>query len=257
PFLVGYTASIYNLESFSDWRFWVLLFYFLIPANILLYGVNDIADQDTDAFNTKKNNKEGKLVDYQKLAVYIALAVSGLFSVGVFFVLPVEVRTLFILFIVLSLGYSLPPIRLKAKPFLDFLSNVLYVLPGFIGFMIHQDVSPNMWVYLASAFWAFAMHLFSAIPDIEPDKKAGLLTTAVFLGHQKSLVLTLFLWTASFVFIAYSGVLGNFLYIYLIYPILPFLLLTRKNIDIGRVYWAYPFINGILGFLLFLVAWFS
>ncbi|MFM7089057.1 MAG: UbiA family prenyltransferase, partial [Candidatus Paceibacterota bacterium] len=159
--------------------------------------------------------------------------------------------------LLLSLGYSLPPTRLKAKPFVDFLSNILYVLPGFIGFMFYQDVQPSVWIFLAASFWAFAMHLFSAIPDIEPDKKAGLVTTAVFLGHRGSLFLTLCLWAVSFWCAFYSGALGVLVYVFLIYPILPIVLLVRKNINIERVYWAYPYINAVLGFLLFLIAWFK
>lgn len=256
PFLVGYTASAFSLDAFSDWRFWVLLFYFLIPANILLYGVNDLADQDTDAFNAKKDDKEGRLVDYQRRFVYTALALSGMFSLSMFFILPSYTWFLFGLFLLLSLGYSLPPTRLKAKPFVDFLSNILYVLPGFIGFMFDQDVQPSVWISLAASFWAFAMHLFSAIPDIEPDKKAGLLTTAVFLGFKKSLFMTFFFWTASFLCALYSGALGGAVYAFIVYPVLPLILLLRKNIDIERVYWVYPFINAVLGFLLFLIAWF-
>ncbi|MFM7088214.1 MAG: hypothetical protein ACKOW9_01625, partial [Candidatus Paceibacterota bacterium] len=101
PFLVGYTASAFSLDAFSDWRFWVLLFYFLIPANILLYGVNDLADQDTDAFNAKKDDKEGRLVDYQRKFVYTALALSGVFSLSMFFILPSYTWFLFGLFLLL------------------------------------------------------------------------------------------------------------------------------------------------------------
>lgn len=41
---------------------------------------------------------------------------------------------------------------------------------------------------IASWFWVIAMHCYSAIPDIQPDRQAGLNTTAVYLGKNKSLI---------------------------------------------------------------------
>ena len=42
--------------------------------------------------------------------------------------------------------------------------------------------------FLAARARVMAMHCYSAIPDIEPDKQAGLVTTAVYLGKQNSLL---------------------------------------------------------------------
>lgn len=38
--------------------FFLYLLYFLFPANLLVYGVNDIADEDTDILNAKKQGYE-------------------------------------------------------------------------------------------------------------------------------------------------------------------------------------------------------
>jgi 4-hydroxybenzoate polyprenyltransferase len=48
-------------------EFLLRLLYFTIPANLLIYGINDIADYDTDKKNPKKQAYESLLTpDKQK-----------------------------------------------------------------------------------------------------------------------------------------------------------------------------------------------
>ena len=58
PYTVGciYGASSY-LDLLKPW-FFLYFFYFLILANVFLYGVNDYWDYDTDILNPKKEDKE-------------------------------------------------------------------------------------------------------------------------------------------------------------------------------------------------------
>ena len=54
PYLVGLAAGASSRVDFL--RFDALLFglYFLFPANLLIYGINDIFDFETDRRNPKK-----------------------------------------------------------------------------------------------------------------------------------------------------------------------------------------------------------
>ncbi len=255
PFLVGYVAGGAVLLDFSAPVFVLSFIYFLLPANFLVYGVNDLADQDTDALNEKKETKEGRFVSYAKNIFYVVLVFSLVATLGMFLVFPREVYGLFALFIFTSVFYSLPPLRFKSIPFLDFISNILYVLPGFIGFVLMRGNLPHWSFILSSIFWAFAMHLFSAIPDIKPDKEAGVTTTAVFLGYRWSLVLCFLFWALSFIFLLYS-ITSPVAYIFIIYPLIPVSVLLKPNMNITKIYWYYPYINIICGFILFLMAWF-
>ncbi|NCQ82273.1 hypothetical protein GW750_05765 [bacterium] len=40
--------------AYENWFSLLSLAYFLFPANLLIYGANDLADGDTDALNDKK-----------------------------------------------------------------------------------------------------------------------------------------------------------------------------------------------------------
>jgi 4-hydroxybenzoate polyprenyltransferase len=65
-YLVGYAAGITTYHEFLRPTFWVHFLFFLIPANIFLYGINDYYDEDTDQFNTKKQTHEQLLVSQDK-----------------------------------------------------------------------------------------------------------------------------------------------------------------------------------------------
>ena len=60
-YLTGFIIGANSLTNFTTGKFLLHLIYFMIPANILLYGINDLFDQDTDIFNHKKEDKEVKI----------------------------------------------------------------------------------------------------------------------------------------------------------------------------------------------------
>jgi 4-hydroxybenzoate polyprenyltransferase len=253
-FLVGYTLATRDTFSLLNPHFLLLLVYFLVFANLFLYGINDWFDEDTDALNEKKGPKENLLKKEQKKVLKYGLIASLCASAFAFFLLHGTERILFALFIFLSYAYSAPPFRFKSKPFIDFLSNALYILPGLIGYSFITHTLPTPPVLIACFCWSFAMHLFSAIPDIDPDRKAGITTTAVFLGKTNSLILCLAFWLVFSSIIVAQKSFFPFTMISIIYPSLPAMLLTHKHLDIAKIYWYYPYINGILGFGTYLIS---
>ncbi len=195
----------------------------------------------------KKNQETRSSAKTRK--VFIAtVIISLLFSVPLLFLYKNLNFWIFLLFLFLSFFYSSKPLRFKSKPFLDFSSNILYALPGFIGFLqLNSNASIDLTILLTAFCWTGALHLFSAIPDIQADSQAGINTTATFLGYKKSLMLCTFLWAvcALSVFQIHA-----FFLIVWIYPLIPFLLLF-KNFNINKIYWLFPWINAYVGFLLY------
>jgi 4-hydroxybenzoate polyprenyltransferase len=252
PFLIGFLIGVENLSQFNSFSFWSLFFYFLIPANFILYGINDLADEKTDSLNNKKEEKEIRVSNKNRRIILILVLISFFLSSLLFFYLKNFNLLIFFLFIFLSIFYSLPPVRFKSIPFLDFISNFLYILPGLIGFYLVSLNPINILVLVSAIFWSFGMHLFSAIPDIEPDKLAQVKTTAVFLGERKSLIFCSLIWFISWIFLFSSGKLSFIVYLFLIYPFLPTLLFFSKKIKLIKIYWLFPYINNFLGFFLFI-----
>src|SRR5690606_9522371 len=57
-------AAAYLLTAGSiDWLWVVGTFFFLIPYNLAMYGINDVFDYESDLLNPRKGGAEGALVD--------------------------------------------------------------------------------------------------------------------------------------------------------------------------------------------------
>lgn len=253
PFTVG---CIYGASRYIDLlnlRFFVYLFYFLVPANVFLYGVNDYWDMETDLLNPKKDEKEHRVVFEEKKRLAKILQAVALFSLLlVSFMQSMGERLIFIFFMFLSHQYSAKPLRFKECPILDSASNVLYILPGvFAYYWVTGQLPPGV-ILLAGFLHTYAMHLFSAIPDIEYDKETGITTTAVLLGRKVSLILCFFAWSGLSVITIIVGGVSPFRFLPLVYPLMVLNLLVRDQ-NVESVYWYYPYINIGLGGLMFLL----
>ncbi|MFT4311341.1 MAG: prenyltransferase [Candidatus Woesearchaeota archaeon] len=245
-YAVGYSLAATSIEQFGL-IFLTFLLYFTLPANFFVYGINDYFDFDTDRLNPKKKHKEYLLKQENKKTIKKLLYLPLLLTLPLIILDPRS--TIFIgLFLLLGALYSMEPIRFKARPFLDSISNVFYVIPGFLGYFQLTGTIPNIYITLAALIWPVAMHLYSAVPDIKPDKKAKLKTTAIKLGKTKSLILCSTLWlTVSILIMTQNIFLGILALVYVIIPLLSFK-------DTIKIYWYYPYINAIIGFILF---WFG
>jgi len=253
PFTVG---CIWGADRYLDLlnpAFFIYFIYFLFPANILLYGVNDLYDYETDLLNPKKDEREYRVKQGERdMLRRLILAVLALSLVLV----PLQgsngERLIFLGFLSLSVFYSAPPLRFKARPLLDSSSNYLYALPGVFAYYQVAGALPPTPVLAAAFAHTFAMHLFSAVPDVVFDASTGVRTTAVFIGERMALMLCLASWSA-LAFIALSLGQGSPLsFLPLVYPLLVAGVLAL-NRPVASVYWFYPIINVGLGGLLFLM----
>ena len=160
-------------------------------------------------------------------------------------------KIIFSLFLLLSYFYSAKPLRFKEKPFLDFSSNYLYIMPGIFAYYLASGSIPSVIILIGAYLHISAMHIFSAIPDIKYDKAANITTTPVFIGEKASLILCLIFWLGlSLIVVSLAGYYPLSFLVFL-YPMFPLILLLKKNIKIIDVYWYLPYVNTILGGILF------
>jgi len=251
-YLVGFVLGISALPEILSLQFFLHFAYFIFFANIFLYGVNDWYDRDTDEFNLKKGAKEHKLRkrDDKVLRPWLWLSsILGLVLMIVWF--SPTTTIIWALWFFLSFFYSAPPLRFKARPIVDSLSNVLYAMPAFLAYVQSSGTLPAWKYIIAAALWTAAMHLFSAVPDIKADKKAGLLTTAILFGYKGALLLTSAYWLTTFILVSFGQTWWTLFFV--VYPLIPLLcLLVPKVFDLERVYWFFPYLNALMGFVLFL-----
>jgi 4-hydroxybenzoate polyprenyltransferase len=243
PVIVGATYAASSVGDLFTPMNVALLAFFTVPANVFLYGVNDAFDADVDEVNPKKDDKEVRYRDdvWVMLAVVFSGAVGGLFVVTP--ISPVAKQVLAAWYL-LAVEYSAPPLRFKTKPFLDSISNGLYILPGVVAFTAVAGELPPTLAIVGGWLWTMGMHTFSAIPDIEPDREAGIRTTATVLGKERTYVYCAVCWLAAAAsFSQVHVLLGGLL---LLYPMLVFGI-VRSSIDVDDAYWWYPTINTLIG----------
>ncbi len=252
PALVGLAASDHPAAHVMDARILALLLLWTLPANLFLYGVNDLMDTDTDGFNEKKDSYEQRLRASQRPRLRAAVFLAAVLTLAAAFLTDSSAaRLAVVLFVVLGFTYSAPPTRWKARPALDSLSNVLYIMPG-IALAAACGVHIVPAAVLGAWAWSSAMHLFSAIPDIRADALAKLRTTAVMLGARRSLVCCAVLWAAAAC--AAFRIFGVYALPAAGYAVLPLALLRSGERSVFAVYRHMPLVNAVAGAALFFAA---
>ena len=251
-YVVGYALGMDSIDAFFELPYYVYLVYFFFIANVFIYGINDLKDEETDALNPKKVEKENLLEHSDRSRLIMALALVTFISLLLLLTQTFEERLVFLTFLFLSYFYSAPPLRFKGVPVLDFSSNMLYIMPGVFGYLLAAGALPPGVLVLAGFFHVAAMHLFSAVPDIEYDSAAGIRTSAVLFGHDASLMICMFFWSMLAVLTLMLTSFHPLAFLILIYPAVPAALLIDRRLDINRVYWYLPYINTTLGGLLFI-----
>lgn len=251
PFLVGTVAGAVRPEEMFRTEVILFALYFIFPANLLIYGINDIFDFETDRLNPKKSEYE-MLVrpeSHRRLLIWILLF-NIPFFIAAYFLAPQALLSLagFILF---SLFYSAPPIRAKAIPILDSVFNVLYVFPGAFAYQMLTDEFPPLYLFTAGWLWTMGMHAYSAIPDIEADKEAGVATTATLLGHSWTHLFCGLCFCAASILsvtaIPAAAIILGFVYV----PLMRFSELSKNRSGVFGYYRVFPLINAVSGFFLF------
>ena len=252
PYIVGLLIGARNLDQLNDWRAIVFGLFFLFPANLFIYGINDIFDYETDIRNPKKISYETMVQpDEQRVLTKIICLLSAPFLATLLF-LPAFAMWALVGFIFFSFFYSAPPIRAKAWPVLDSAFNILYACPAFFAYYLlgGQNFVPAY--VLAAWLWTMAMHAYSAVPDISADRQAGLETIATKFGFQSILMLCLIAYalsaSLSFAALSWLSVVLGAIYIAMMW------LSVRAGSEEGvlKIYTAFPFLNMASGAALFL-----
>ena len=254
PYIVGLIAGTPSPQALLSPLIIAFGVFFLFPANLLIYGVNDAFDYETDIRNAKKEKYETLLHPPERAHLWRVVGWSCLPFVALLPFTSTQCVLAMCGFLFFSLFYSAPPIRAKAQPILDSVFNVLYIFPGAFGYFLAGGTftfSVFAPLFIAAWFWAMAMHAYSAVPDISADNDARIRTIATCFGFQKTLHLCAFWYScaAGFAFVSLgflSLVLGA---IYVVLMLISMRAQTES--ELLKVYRWFPIINTICGFVIF------
>ena len=156
------------------------LLFVTFPMGLIVYGLNDIADRESDLINPRKGGIEGSVFKHSQLKlISISIIVFTLLFLGLYILVGNYISLIPLFLIVLfAYLYSFKPIRLKSKPIFDSLSNSLWMLFVYLlgvtsvatSFNESITVPKNIWLLLLGIF---AAHAISTLPDYAVDKEAG------------------------------------------------------------------------------------
>jgi len=248
PFLIGVLAA----SSVQSWPLVILLgAYFTFPANLLIYGVNDIFDYETDKHNPKKEAYETLVKPKEQKQLWHWIAITNAPFLLLLPFIGNNGRWGVAGFLFFSVFYSMPPIRAKVRPLIDSIFNILYIFPGIVGYAVVTKTMPSLYLCLAAVFWCMAMHAYSAVPDIQADKKAKISTIATQLGKAGTILFCLVCYALA------AGLsistLGQFsIAAGILYGFMMIITLQAKNAKaVMKLYSLFPYINMSVGMGLF------
>lgn len=172
-----------------DWLFWLGVFFFLIPYNIALYGINDVFDYESDILNPRKGGIEGAVLPRKMHAPLLWASV--LTTVPFLIVLYAAGTWVSAVWLSVSIftviAYSAPRLRFKERPVLDSLtSSAHFVTPAIIGATILGSGVSTYFCFAVGAFfiWGTASHALGAVQDVKADREAGLNSIATAFGAR-------------------------------------------------------------------------
>ncbi len=190
-----------------SWEVLPIILWATLPFNLLIYGINDIFDQETDAKNPRKGALEGARISSPEVRrILLGVLITNLpFALYFVFFLPPSATLWMLLYALVFVGYSAPPARFKARPYLDSVSNAAYAFP-LVFTPLALGESPVWAAALGLMAWSAAKHTFDAVQDIYEDRNSGIETTAVKLGARGVVLWSSAWWLASTILFAFVSI---------------------------------------------------
>lgn len=250
-----------------DWRLVLGTVFFLFPYNLLMYGVNDVFDYESDLRNPRKGGIEGALLSRQShKSLLIACVLCAAPFLAVLVAAGDGAANLVLAVSILAvLAYSAPRLRFKERPGLDSLTSAVhFVSPAVYGWVLAgASVQAEQWlVFGAFLLWGMASHALGAIQDIVPDRQGGLSSIATALSARTTvyLVLAAYLLAGVLVAVGLSGI-GRWaavLALPYVLNVLPHLRISDASSGtVNRGWKRFLWINYLCGFLLTMLLIFS
>lgn len=183
PFAAGYLM----MGGTIDARCIIGTLFFLIPYNLLMYGINDVFDYESDIRNPRKGGIEGAITPkkYHSLIVWSSILLSLPFVVAMVAMgTPMSALVLaIVLFFVIA--YSVKGLRFKEIPFLDSVTSSIHFVGPLVYAYALMGATPGAWLVAGAFFaWGVASQSFGAVQDVVPDREASIKSIATVLGAQ-------------------------------------------------------------------------
>jgi 4-hydroxybenzoate polyprenyltransferase len=206
PFAAAYLLTTREIDAVLV----VGTFFFLIPYNLAMYGLNDVFDYESDLRNPRKGGVEGAVLER---GMHRPTIIAAIVSTVPFLAYLVAVgNPLSWLVLAVSMfavvAYSAAGLRFKEKPFLDSItSSTHFVSPAVYGLVLGgATFSPQLWLLLGAFFlWGAASHAFGAVQDVIADREGGIASIATVIGARAAVRLSVVLYLLAGVLLLFTS----------------------------------------------------
>ncbi|MBC9226978.1 prenyltransferase [Aeromicrobium sp. 636] len=255
-----------------DALFWLGCLWFLIPYNLLMYGINDVFDYESDLRNPRKGGVEGVVLDRRvhRLTIWAAVVSNVPFVVLFAAVGSVASNLVLAISIFAVVAYSAPVLRFKERPFLDSItSSTHFVSPAVFGLALadargHEvELGVTVVAALAGFFlWGVGSHAFGAVQDVTADRAADIGSIGTVLGARNTTWFALAAYLLAGVCLLalpWPATLAALLVLPYAANIAPFLSVTDETCEQANAGWRrFLWLNFLTGFLVTqLLIWIS
>lgn len=185
-----YLLPFSQQNMFGSAPFWLGAVYVCFPLGLLLYGWNDIGDSETDQQNERKGNWifGGKPDEtLRRRLPWIIAIVQMPFLATFVWIADWKMLAWFVSVLLVNASYN--QFRFKQLPWLDLINQAGYLLIFVLASWLCSVDQLNRPAMLFSALFAMQSHLFGQIMDVDEDRDAGRVTTAVLIGVFRSKLL--------------------------------------------------------------------
>jgi 4-hydroxybenzoate polyprenyltransferase len=191
PFLVGFLLTSLTLPSGQALASLVVgTLYFIGPYNLLLYGINDIFDYESDIRNPRKGGVEGmrESRQFHPTILKAVLITNVPFLAYLFLTSSWQASVMLLLVVFSAIAYSAKGLRFKEIPFLDSITSSLhFVGPLLVALAMTEQYEADLPWVIAFFLWGIASHAYGAIQDIIPDRSGNLRSIATALGARTTM----------------------------------------------------------------------
>lgn len=252
-----FSAAYYLATGRVDDLLVIGTLFFLVPYNLLMYGINDVFDYESDLRNPRKGGVEGAVVDRSHHRGILVASVLTSLPFVAYLVISGGVAAALVLAISLFavVAYSLKGLRFKEKPFLDSATSATH----FVSPMVYALVLAGAdWTWslvaicLAFFLWGMASQAFGAVQDVQADRLGGLSSIATVLGARNTV------WSAAVMYVlagllmlftAWPATVGALFVLPYLANLVPYLAIDDATCERAHQGWKrFLWINYVVGF---------
>ncbi len=259
-----FAAAYVMVERTVDPRLLVGTAFFLIPYNLLMYGVNDVFDYESDLHNPRKGGIEGDVVRDRAAARRVHRGI--LWASAITVVPPLawlltqgSMASAVSLVAVIAgvLAYSVPVLRFKERPFLDSLTSALHFAGPLLYALVltgAQLTARQVWpIWAALIAWGMASHAFGAVQDVRADREGGIASVGTVMGARVTTWFALAMYAVAstmLLVLPWPGVLAAVLPLAYVVSVARFARITDQTCeDANRGWRTFLWLNEPVGFL--------